>query len=569
MPRPDELLVPKGDGTSQPDKFLTFEVLTNLQSLVIVGANGSGKSRFGYAIEMANQQTRKVQRLAAQRALQVPEEIAPVGLDSAEELWYYGRAGSRADESMRILRRWNNKPVTGLLNDYEHLLKLVFAKSTERAHDFYISYDPDHPPRTKPSTVGIEIEEIWNQLLPHRQIRFESSKVLANVVNEYEGDASKEGALKSYNAAEMSDGERVMLYLLASALVAPKDSVLIIDEPEIHLHRAIRGALFNAIEAKRDDCLFVYLTHDVEFAAARPAATKLWLQQFTGSGWIWDRIKDDYGLPPALVTELLGSRRPVLFVEGEHDSLDTLIYSASYPDRYIVPAGSCGRVIQFTKALRGAQQLHHLDAVGIIDRDRRTDDDVEILKDAGVFVLDVAEVENLLLAPAVLNAVLEKIDLDRDKASEAEALVFTRLQEQRERQVGEHVHARIRATLAAIIDDVGKTRDELVASVKSLKTRLDVDEVWKDVESFFDEVITSKDYVGVLRLFNDKTLVRHVANTVLGLSPAGQEDGLSNLIRRHLRSHRDGPIVEALQQVLPNLNTPKPLENTRPQLAAS
>ena len=72
-----------------------------------------------------------------------------------------------------------------------------------------------------------------------------------------------------YNAAEMSDGERVIFYLIGECLAAPDDAVIVIDEPEMHLHKSIQSDLWDAIEAERPDCLFVYLTHDVDFAASR------------------------------------------------------------------------------------------------------------------------------------------------------------------------------------------------------------------------------------------------------------------------------------------------------------
>src|SRR5688500_17911129 len=38
---------------------------------------------------------------------------------------------------------------------------------------------------------------------------------------------------------------------------------------ELHLHRALQAPLWDEIEAERADCLFVYLTHDLDFAASR------------------------------------------------------------------------------------------------------------------------------------------------------------------------------------------------------------------------------------------------------------------------------------------------------------
>ena len=120
----------------------------------------------------------------------------------------------------------------------------------------------------------------------------------------------------------MSDGERVAFYLLGQVLCAPTDAIVVIDEPEIHLHRAIQVALWDEAEKSRPDCTFVYITHDLEFAGARSAARKIWVKSFDGSSWTWDEVEPQEDLPDHLVFQVLGSRRPVLFVEGEANSLD-------------------------------------------------------------------------------------------------------------------------------------------------------------------------------------------------------------------------------------------------------
>ena len=53
---------------------------------------------------------------------------------------------------------------------------------------------------------------------------------------------TKAGAGPTYNAAEMSDGERVIFYLAGQALAAPKDGIMIADEPELHLHKSIQSS---------------------------------------------------------------------------------------------------------------------------------------------------------------------------------------------------------------------------------------------------------------------------------------------------------------------------------------
>lgn len=152
----------------------------------------------------------------------------------------------------------------------------------------------------------------------------------------------------------MSDGERVIFYLIGQCLAAPEDGIIIIDEPELHLHKSVQTPLWREIEALRPDCLFVYMTHDVDFASSLHESKKIWLKSFDGSNWIWEVINEIEGLPESLLMEVLGSRKPVVFVEGENGSYDTSLYKAVLSDYLVVPSGSCSQVIQLVKALRKA-----------------------------------------------------------------------------------------------------------------------------------------------------------------------------------------------------------------------
>ena len=151
----------------------------------------------------------------------------------------------------------------------------------------------------------------------------------------------------------------------------PANGIIVIDEPELHLHKSVQTPLWSEVEKLRSDCLFVYLTHDVDFAAAQEGAQRVWLKSFDGNSWDWELIQDDHHLPDELLIEVLGSRKPVVFVEGENGSDDVSLYREVLPGFLVIPRGSCSQVILSTKALRANRQLHHLAVYGLIDRDRR------------------------------------------------------------------------------------------------------------------------------------------------------------------------------------------------------
>ena len=213
------------------------------------------------------------------------------------------------------------------------------------------------------------------------------------------------GAKAAYSASDMSDGERAIFYLVGQTLVANTNSVLVIDEPELHLHPSIMTALWDALATARSDCAFVFITHSLEFAASRPGA-KFVLREFDPApAWTLEPVLEHTGFSEETTTLLLGKRRPVLFVEGVDSSLDRLIFRSSFPDHFVLPQESCEAVIHAVASIRKNPALTRVMCHGIVDRDHRSPDEIQYLRSRGVEVLPVAEIENLVLLPAVSRAI--------------------------------------------------------------------------------------------------------------------------------------------------------------------
>ena len=81
--------------------------------------------------------------------------------------------------------------------------------------------------------------------------------------------------------------------------------------------------LWDKLEQIIKDCTFVYLTHNVDFAVSRINATILWNKSFTvPDSWDIKVIPLNTEIPDELLVEIAGSRKNVLFCEGEKSSLD-------------------------------------------------------------------------------------------------------------------------------------------------------------------------------------------------------------------------------------------------------
>src|SRR5258708_6739301 len=98
------------------------EIWTEVKSVVITGANGSGKTRLGAWIE-DNNSDRPVHRVAAQRALQFPDLVNPMPYDQAKSQLYYGAYHPTWTELQhkqnKVHQRWGGNPAVQMLADYQ------------------------------------------------------------------------------------------------------------------------------------------------------------------------------------------------------------------------------------------------------------------------------------------------------------------------------------------------------------------------------------------------------------------------------------------------------------------
>ena len=232
----------------------------------------------------------------------------------------------------------------------------------------------------------------------------------------------------SFSIAQMSDGERSAALMAATVLTVKPETVLLIDEPELHLHRAIIEPFLAALFAQRTDCTFVVSTHEIALPMAHPAARVLMVRSCewdsdTAKTWDVEVLEPDAGLPEDLKRAILGTRRRIVFVEGTSGSLDLLLYTTLFPDISVVPRGSCVDVERAVTGLRQSLNYHHVEAYGLIDRDDRTADDVMRLAEKHVFALDVCSVEALYYCSdaiaAVANRQAETLGNDADEMIES------------------------------------------------------------------------------------------------------------------------------------------------------
>lgn len=488
-------------------------------SIVIIGANGSGKSKLGAWID--KQHGEDVHRIGAQRKLNFNENIDLKNYDYAKNLVLYGSEDSKYGK----IPRWgsdDNIATTIMIDDFENALAALIALKNNESDIFIENYKRScegHTVAPEPPYTSIDkLIDIWNDVLPQRNLSYSDAKFFASLRN------------SKYPATQMSDGERSVLYLVAQVLCVPENKTLVIDEPELHLHPSIMNRLWRKLEDFRKDCLFIYITHDTQFAAQHFHSDKIWVKDFDGVNWKLEKLGKTE-LPEDLLFEILGSRKPVLFVEGEKNSLDTALYELLYPEYHIINCGSCSQVIQRTKSFNKNLELHNLKVYGIIDRDYRLEKEIKLLEKDNIYTLGVAEVENLFIVEEVINFLANHMGQDNNHvlAEVKNFVINTKFSNMIDQQICRSVAAELKYMLSAInISD--RDAEDAKISLKSAINEINFDDVQKKHEEVFRAALDNNNYNNILKLFNEKSVSKSVGK-FFGLDNSKYQQTIINLLR--------------------------------------
>ena len=283
--------------------------------------------------------------------------------------------------------------------------------------------------------------------------------------------------------------------MAANVLTVEPGTVLLIDEPERHLHRSIIEPFLSALFAQREDCAFVISTHELALPIANPKARVLMVRSCEWEGdtaktWDVEVLESNVDLPEDLKLDILGARRRVLFVEGTTNSLDLPLYSTLFPGLSVIPKGNCTDVIRAVNGLRGSHELHHIEAFGLIDRDDRTEDEFKKLAEDNVFALDVCSAEALYYCSDATAAVARRQaeSLDRDPDEMIETAKQSAMEVIKESGLSERMSAKLcEKRVRNVVQSLAPDWRQIKESGKQLHIPSTVDSPYADELNLFEK----------------------------------------------------------------------------------
>ena len=459
------------------------------RQIVVIGANGAGKTRF--ARRLGAGLGDRVFRMSALKAAydRENEDTSPTSVDAQY------RAMTSASGIIRNDIRGELERIIAMMIN-EEMMRLLSQK--------YLGEDA---PRSDKPTRLDRLIETWTEIFPDNRILVERGKLLIGAT----------GSDDIYSSAQLSTGESAVMYYIGAALYAPRGGVVIVESPESFLHPSTMQHVWDKVERLRPDCTFVYVTHDISFATTSGEGVIVWVKSCSpeSDSWDYEQIRGTDGISEEMMMAILGERKPVMFIEGDGvNSIDAKLYPMIF-DRFTVKSlGRCDRVIEATRTFNSIKGLHNLEAVGIVDRDRRSPEEVSYLRGRRIFVPSVAEIENIFMLEEVVRAVAVHYRRNEDEAFRTVSRRIVKLFEGDLRQQAlQHTRHRVKKTVEHRIDGRFANINMLEEHITDLAQAINPRGMYEEICREFRRYVQHGDYASILRVYNRKSMLSesHVA----------------------------------------------------------
>ena len=262
----------------------------------------------------------------------------------------------------------------------------------------------------------------FRQLLAPKQL---ADADIRNQVLSYRVDES------TFNINRLSSGEQEVVNIVFDFILRkPSDSIVVFDEPELHLHPELSHKLIQTLRRTGENNQFIFCTHSPDIITASLDSSVIFLTP----------PKEDHRNQAIPVSEndktnqalrrlgqsvgIIALGKKIVLIEGGHSSLDKQLYGAILEERFpnlaLVPSSGKAQITAFSTVLDDVlrRSIWGVDFFMVCDRDAiapsREREAIEVKADGRLRVLDRYHIENFFLDESVLAQVFEDQVSDAD-----------------------------------------------------------------------------------------------------------------------------------------------------------
>lgn len=470
------------------------------ENIVLIGGNGCGKTSLANALKGNDSDSIAV--IPAQKNLYF-------------SLNDYSLLKTDVNEVKNLL--FENNIIKGKSTennyDYRDYQNNNFTRLIVGMQDEFISYlikceDNGEKP-DKNHTIFRKVTKVFEILFPDIKL---------NIENGHSRSLSCEKSGNKYNVNSLSEGEKAVLYYSISVFIAKENSIIIIDEPETYINPSVANTLWDTLEQERSDCQFFYITHSVDFVLGRSNKKIAWIKNYCyPSHWEFDILENENDLPKPMLTEILGTKKPIIFCEGDDkSSLDYHIYKSILQNDYtVIPVNGHQQVISYCKTLNKINFDYK--AYGIIDGDMLSQEQINDFKNNNIFVLPFNEIEMFILEEKIIEETVSKTyPLDyQNKINAFKDEFWKYVNIEKKRIALSYVKAKIEEYLENHKIRSTKKLEDMKKDLTNI-TNLDLDKLFNTKMNEIDKIIKNKNYEELLKICNlKKEITKSIATNCL------------------------------------------------------
>lgn len=276
-------------------------------------------------------------------------------------------------------------------------------------------------------------EELLNKLFPFYKFADNNEDIPSNLFIQIPS-----GEIITFN--DLSSGEKEVFFMLTFFIRHNvENAIIVIDEPELHLHPELSRLLIRNMKSIRDGNQIWVATHNSEIIDEAGRDKVIYvardLETRTASFISGDeereviaQLKNMFGF-----SGYIGVARNLVFLEGDNSSQDRKFYSALLPGESsnlkLIPANSSENLSRINSAIMSILEssLGWMNFFLVRDRDYLTNPMVEKYRrhsSGKIFVLEKHELENYLINFEIMSAVLSDIFNIEKSASDLKDMFY-------------------------------------------------------------------------------------------------------------------------------------------------
>lgn len=242
---------------NQIDKIIIYEGYD--KNIAVIGANGKGKSF--YSLELNRLFLQNGILISGQKILKI-EKFENINFQIDSKV-------TQVQNKKTIFKDSNTHSLYNSNNDFFVLLQKLLVDQFNEANKTRENIKSNIEKELHDTNFE-KVKKIWDSIIKDRALIIDTYiKVKDKKTND------------TYDLNGLSDGEKVILYYCAQVILAPKNGFIIIDEPESYLNFNLINKLWDRLEDERKDCIFIYITHNIDFVSTRTDTLKFWIKEYT------------------------------------------------------------------------------------------------------------------------------------------------------------------------------------------------------------------------------------------------------------------------------------------------